>query len=329
MWTEEQPVSRNPPNPHRRTAIPVRWYSVVCWGAALRNVVGARLGRVGTVLCAFVMCVGALASCQVVVTKAAPAAAIGIARILIEQDGKITLEQATSIVVTELVGAAVDEVAPHAKPARRMEVDSPAPGPEPEPSATGEAWTIVVRQDVEGVARTNTFRVSSGEKLHVLTNGKTVQTFEPGKSQITIEARPGTSTAIAVVDSLDEPKRSSGKFRLLAVGNNTDYDFDNDKRSGGSDNSDLHMGLGSLSAANGAVYAKYRDSGDPTLADCVTVRPDEWRTGFGNDRKGKWCMRTSEGRYGTLKMSGDVVEYSYTVWETATAAPVPEPAEAR
>lgn len=253
------------------------------------------------------------------VSKGAAAAAVGIARILIKQDGKITVEQVATIAVTELVGAAVEQVA-HAKPRRVHAASTPgAPGA----PAASEGWTIVVRHTVDGAVRTSAYRVASGEKLHVLTNGKTVQSFEPDQDLVTIEAQPGTSTAIAVVDSLDQPKRSSGKFRLAVVGNYSEYDFDTDKRSGGQEGSDVRLGFGGASAAHGAVYAKFRESGEPSLADCATVRPDDWRGGL--DGNGKYCMRTSEGRFGRLKIDGTVIEYSYTVWQTTAATPLEAP----
>ncbi|MFI6585176.1 hypothetical protein [Embleya sp. NPDC050493] len=283
-------------------------------GIAPRRMPG--VGTLGRTVCAAATA-GSLVACGVVVQQAAPALTVEVARLMMAQGGTITIRQALKLTVTVLAPIALEALIGATGtgggivPVRGGTVAAPT-------RSVDNDWTIVVRRKVGATVQNAGYRVAYAGKVHVITNGRTVQTFEPGKKLITIDATSDTPTTIAVVDSLDQPVRSSGKFRLLVAGGYTDYDFDTDKRSGSRAGTDLHAGLGGPSAAHGARYAKYSGDRKPSLSDCVTVAPDAWSADFGKlDNRGHYCLQTSEGRFGTVGIS-NTTEYSYTMWQTAS-----------
>ncbi|WP_406300582.1 hypothetical protein OG948_42385 (plasmid) [Embleya sp. NBC_00888] len=270
----------------------------------------ARANVLGRTLCVGSVA-GSLVACGVVVQQAAPALTVEVARIMMAQGGAITIQQALKLTVSVVGPILLDQLT--------GATGSGGAVTQVGTKAVENDWTIVVRRKVGATVQNTGYKVAYAGKVHVITNGRTIQTFEPSKKLITIDAASDTPTTVAVVDSLEQPTRSSGKFRVLAAGKYTDFDFDTDKRSGSRKGTDLHVTLGGPSGAHGAVYANHSGEGKPTLSDCVTVRPDAWTTDFGklNMRK-PYCVQTSEGRFGTFGISS-TGEYSYTMWQTASS----------
>ncbi|MFE1896714.1 hypothetical protein [Streptomyces yangpuensis] len=57
-----------------------------------------------------------------------------------------------------------------------------------------EGWTLVVTRRQDGAARSEVFSIAADTKLYARTDGQILQTFDPGKRLITIEARTADST---------------------------------------------------------------------------------------------------------------------------------------
>ncbi|GCD95617.1 hypothetical protein [Embleya hyalina] len=293
------------------------------FGVSSNRASGVR--ALGRTVCAASLA-GSLVACGVVVKQGLPALTVEVARLMMSQGGEITIEQAAKLTVTVLGPIALEALL-----AASTSGTGPGAGPSGgtvpvanrvAPAATQPVdndWTIVVRRKVGGTVRNTGYRVAYAGKVYVLTNGRTAQSFEPSRKLITIDATSDTPTAVAVVDSLEQPVRSSGKFRLLVAGKYTDYDFDSDKRSASHAGTDLHAGLGGPSAAHGALYAKFSGDKTPSLQDCVTEPPDAWGGDFNKlNPFGHYCLQTADGRFGTLGIS-NTSEYSYTMWQTAAA----------
>ncbi|MFD5623960.1 hypothetical protein [Streptomyces yangpuensis] len=158
-----------------------------------------------------------------------------------------------------------------------------------------EGWTLVVTRRQDGAARSEVFSIAADTKLYARTDGQTLQTFDPGKRLITIEARTADST-VAVLDSPEDPVRTKDDLQATVLPGVTDVDLDTGKTSGKDKGSDMHAGRG-LSPRNGTVVAQTK--GRPSLGDCATVKPEAW-----NDQSvtsyGDYCLITSEGRFGAL-----------------------------
>jgi hypothetical protein len=259
-------------------------------------------------VCCAVLLVLSLTGCAAapVVARVAAPLVVGVARILITKGGTITLRQAGKLALTT-IGPVVTQAA----------LDALLKKNKASAGTGGGGWTIVVKRKAQGKVESVVYRVAGKNKLYVFTNGRTMQTFQPGKDLVTIDAVSGTPTTVAVLDTLQQPVRSSGKFTLPNRGNDTSYDLDVDKRSKEVAGSDLHVDFWTgLAAVKGAVVAKVDGDKQPTLADCVTIRPDSWGTDFSSIYpQGQYCVQTSEGRFAALKVG--LKDYTYTVWQTS------------
>ncbi|MEU6297338.1 hypothetical protein [Streptomyces erythrochromogenes] len=179
-----------------------------------------------------------------------------------------------------------------------------------------DGWTLVVTRRAGGAPRSEVFSIAADTKLYARTDGQTLQTFDPGKRMIVIEARTTDST-VAVLDSPEEPVRSKDSLKIGAVRGITDIDLDTGRTSGEHKGSDLHAGWG-ISPRNGTVVA--RTKGRPTLSDCATVSPGAWTDQItATAPYGDYCLITSEGRFGALHIGATGTDF--TIWQTVAATP--------
>ncbi|MFE0699761.1 hypothetical protein [Streptomyces sp. NPDC058872] len=241
-----------------------------------------------------------LTACVGAVRVAAPLVIVNVTRIMSSQAGGTAIRQAGSIRVARLAGD-LTATALDAYLTRKggQEAD----------------WTLVVTRGTGAATTSEVFAIAFERKVYVRTHGQTLQSFEPSKRTVTITAETG-DTSIAILDTDQEPVRAEGSFQLLRFSGTTDFDFDSGKRSGGGKDSDIHLAwkASPLIARNGAQWAKVSD--DPTLGDCTTVKPGDWKGDVDSVWPyGDYCFLSSEGRFG--KMHYELKGFSYKLWETA------------
>ncbi|MEU7701487.1 hypothetical protein [Streptomyces sp. NPDC039028] len=210
------------------------------------------------------------------------------------------------------------------------EIRKASQGKEGEENAT----LLLINQVIDGVQQTSVFRITTNRKIVVAMNGKFIQEVEDRK--ITITAEPGTDSTIVVTDA----QKGQVPFINGKVGITYHYavDFITDDRS----RADLDTGRdkelthddpavdlktekeGGMTAVNGAKAARWTGPGNPSLAGCSSLPERSWITGLysylpqRNVNQDVWCVRTGEGRYGTLAWagSGDAVwNLGYVLWK--------------
>ncbi|MFD3469226.1 hypothetical protein ACFWWM_23180 [Streptomyces sp. NPDC058682] len=238
-----------------------------------------------------------LTACTTVARVAVTPVFVNLTRIMSDKVGATVIRQSGRLQVTRLAGDLAEAAlaAYLAQDGRQQ-----------------EGWTLVVTRRQDGAARSEVFEIAANTKLYARTDGQTLQTFDPGKRLITIEARTTDST-VAVLDSPEEPVRTKAPLKTTFFPGSTDVDLDTGKTSGKDEGSDLHAGWG-LSPRNGTEVAKTK--GRPTLGDCAVVKPGAWTDHISTTEDGDYCLITSEGRFGALHIDANGPDY--TIWQTAT-----------
>lgn len=240
-----------------------------------------------------------LTACATVARVAVTPVLVSLTRIMSDKAGATLIRQSGRLQVTRLAGDLAE-----AALAAYLAQDG----------GRQEGWTLVVTRRQDGAARSEVFSIAADTKLYARTDGQTLQTFDPGKRLITIEARTADST-VAVLDSPEEPVRTKDELQATVLPGVTNVDLDTGKTSGEDKGSDLHAGWG-LRPRNGTVIAKTK--GRPSLGDCATVKPGAWKDESALSY-GDYCLITSEGRFGALHLSKSGRDY--TIWQTAVGTP--------
>ncbi|MFE0465242.1 hypothetical protein ACFW1A_38940 [Kitasatospora sp. NPDC058965] len=204
-------------------------------------------------------------------------------------------------------------------------------------AAAGDVTLLLVAQTINGKAETSVFKVTTDHKLVVAMNGKFIESLEPKK--ITITAEPGTDSTIVVTDA--QASQIPYLHATVAMGpsnfinNNIDGDHSHADLDTGQvknlpdvgKNADLYVSVtGSVATVNGAKAARWTAKEAPSLAGCSSLPDTAWTTqlygsysSFGGPGDDVWCVRSKQGRYGTLAGGGTSFSYAwnfgYVLWK--------------
>ncbi|MFE9257798.1 hypothetical protein [Streptomyces sp. NPDC006879] len=201
-----------------------------------------------------------------------------------------------------------------------------------EQAKEADSTYLLIRRKNKGKTSVSVFRFPTRRKLRISMNGEFVQEVE--HNRITITVAPDTNSRISVVDAhTGDRLHREGSFRLFGWGAKEAYDLDTGK-SGDADSDsttfkkghDLRVasltetfgkGLG-IRMANGASAAIVKNSKQATYDGCASLPADKWSGRMFNsdplEVHPTFCVRTSDGRYGRVRMKLDL-SYHYVLWE--------------
>jgi hypothetical protein len=190
---------------------------------------------------------------------------------------------------------------------------------------------LIVEQSIDGTVKASIFKITTDHQLQVAMNGKFVEEIAPG--EILIKVVPGTDSRIVITDpTASQIVYRSGRVELTGnspiqfitghhVYANLDTGQDNNVPAA---DAELDSSQNIVVTANGTEVAEWQGTGRPGLAICSSLPQQMWTTIMVDESQNNvgeiWCVRTSQGRYGTIEYTGFNIywNFAYVLWRKPT-----------
>gem|GEM_PF-1389012 len=212
-----------------------------------------------------------------------------------------------------------------------------------EQAADQDATYLMINQTIDGTQRVSVFRIDTTRKLRIDMDGRFVTEIE--QNRITITADPTVDSTLVITDALDSEPVYAGD-RLVFDGDDLHYDLDTGRFGDPEQDPEFAAAVdlveprfagtwssltgGQAALRNGAQAADW-DEGTPTLGGCSSLPDSAWNDEevvqgmFSGNRWRRlfpvYCIRTSDGRYGTLTQRTSVdgeegpLQLEYVLWK--------------